>query len=281
MDYATTNTSLNSWARTYMFQAYLVYTRIQGGGLAVNGLLAGAAPNSSGFDMTGDRPKVLGIVTAILREWCTYKTADDVVKKLLMKHIDQKSVRSSGVGRSFLKQLELVAPFSRAMEKEFKKDSKFDSITCALKTFLDSTGTGNSIDSMRSWLEVNTITSMLHGCSLSLLRLIATHSMISVNSFGSSTFTTRDAKMWRAYTGGPLETSEEWYPFSDHIPSTTNPYNINKVLQFYDKRTTALKSQVQKEITQNAAEYKTYGWILSDFGPNFKDGKQLSYTGYF
>jgi hypothetical protein len=280
MDYATTNTSLNSWARTYTFQAYLVYTRIEGGGLAVNGLLAGAAPNSSGFDTTGDRPKVLAIVTAILREWGTYKTADDVVKKLLMKHIDQKSLRVSGVGRSFLKQLELVAPFSCAMEKEFKKDPAYKSITSSLKTFLDSTGAGNAIVSMRSWLEVNTITSMLHGCSLSLLRLIATHSMISANSFDSPTFTLRDAKMWRAYTGGPLETSEEWYPFSDHIPST-NPYNINKVLQLYDKKTTALKSQVQKEITKNAVEYKTYGWILSDFGPNFKDAKQLSYTGYF
>jgi hypothetical protein len=280
MDYATTNTSLNSWARTYMFQAYLVYTRIAGGGLAENGLLAGAAPNSSGFDTTGDRPKVLTIVKAILREWSSYKTADDVIKKCLMKHIDPKLLRSSGVGKSFLKQLELVAPFSCAMEKEFKKDKSYESITSSLTTFLDSTGAGNSIDSMRSWLEVNTITSMLHGCSLSLLRLIATHSFLSVNSFDSPTFTTRDSKMWRAYTGGPLETSEVWYPFSGRIPSE-NPYNINKVIKMYDRKTTALKDQVQREITKNDAEYKTFGWILSDFGPNFKDAKQLSYTGYF
>jgi hypothetical protein len=281
MDYATTNTSLNSWARTYMFQVLVVYNRIETVGLAVNGVLTGPSSLSGGFDAAGDRKKVLAIHKAMLLEWGTYKTADDWAKKMLMKNIDKKVLCSSGVGKAFLQQLELVSPFSYAMDKEFKKDTNYKSITSNLKTYLQSTGKGvNSIRTMRSWLEMNTITSILHGSALSLLRLIGTHSIMSVNSYDSPTFTVRDSKFWRAVNSGPLETHEEFYAFSDHVPSV-NPYNINAVLKIFDKKTEALKEAWQEEITKDLEKYKKFGWILSDFGPNLKDGKELSYTGYF
>jgi hypothetical protein len=283
MDYATTNTSLNSWARTYMYQQYFVYQLTEGVALSVNGVMTGSAPNGLGFD-TVDRAKILSILKAMLLEMGSYKTADAFVKKFLMKHIDQKagcSSSSSVVGRGLLKQLELVAPFSYAMEKEFVKDPYFKSITSNLKTFLQSTGKGvNSICSMRSWLEMSTITGIIHGSAFSLIRLVNTHSIISVNSYESPTFTLQDAKLMRGVNTVPLGTNEEFYAFSDHLPSV-NPYNINKVLHLYDRKTTELKNLYQKEITKDPEEYKKFGWILSDYGPNFKDGKQLSHNGYF
>lgn len=281
-DHATANTSLNSWARTYTFEQVYVYQLTEAIALGVNGLLTGAAPDGFGFD-TVDRSKVLSIIKAMMLEMGSYKTADDFVKKFLMKHIDQKASCSSTavIGRGLLKQLELVAPFSSAMDKEFKKDPKYKSITSNLKAFLQSTGKGvNSISSMRSWLEMITITGILHGSAFSLLRLFNTHSIMSVNSFNSPTFTLQDAKFMRGANAIPLGSLEEFYAFSDHLPSV-NPYNINKVLQLFDRKTTALKNLYQFEITQDAVEYKKFGWILSDYGPNFKDGKQLSHNGYF
>jgi hypothetical protein len=53
------------------------------------------------------------------------------------------------------------------------------------------------------------------------------------------------------------------------------------VLQLYNRKNTTLKNLYQKEITKDPEEYKKFGWILSDYGPNFKDGKQLSHNGYF
>lgn len=281
MDYATTNTSLNSWAKTYMFQVLVVYTRIETVGLAVNGVLTGPSTLSPGFDVAGDRAKVLAIHKAMLLEFGTYKSAENWAKKMVLKHIDQNALCSSGVGKAFLKQLELVAPFSSAMDREFKKDPNYKSITSSLKAYLQSTGKGvNSIRSMRTWLEMNTITSILHGSALSLLRLIGTQSIMSVNSFDSPTFTTRDSRLWRVFASAPLETRKEFYAFSDQIPSV-NPYNINKVIQIFTEKTAALKDLHQEEITEDEEEYKKFGWILSDYGPNWKDGKQLSYTGYF
>jgi DNA polymerase III psi subunit len=280
MDYATTNTSLNSWARTYMFTLSFVYTQIETVAFAVNGVLTGSAPTSSGFDMT-DRDKVLAINKAMLKEMGKYKTSDDYVKKFLMKNIDQASLSTNGVGKAILRQAELVAPYSAAMEVEFKKDPDYKSITSALKAFLASTGTKvNSINSMKSWLELNTLTGILHGSAFSLLRLLNTHSIMSVNSIDSTTFTLRDAKFLRGLNAVTLGTHEAFYAFSDHLPSV-NPYDINKVLKFFDLKTTALKDRYQAEITQNTEEYKRFGWILSDHGPNFKDGKQLSHSGYF
>lgn len=285
MDHATTNTPLNSWARTYMFQQNALYKVIEEFMLGVNGILAGSAPDGFGFD-TVDRPKTLSIVKAMLVEMGSYKTARGFVKKFLMKHIDQKEScfcfsSSSVIGRGFLQQVDLVAPFSADMEKEIKKDPNYKSITSALKTFLQATGKEvNSISNTRSWLEMITITGILHGSAFSLVRLVTTHSFLSVNSYGSPTFTLQDVKFLRGASGAVLGTVEEFYAFSDHLPSV-NPYNINKVLKLYDRKTTALKALYQKDITKNDKEYKKFGWILSDYGPNFKDGKQLSHNGYF
>jgi hypothetical protein len=52
-------------------------------------------------------------------------------------------------------------------------------------------------------------------------------------------------------------------------------------LQSYDRKTTALKNLYQEEVTEDAEEYNSYGWILSDHGPNIKDGKQLSHITFF
>ena len=283
MNCATTNTSLNSWARTYMFNQYPLYQLIELVVLGKNGILTGAAPDGIGFD-TVDRPKILAIMKAMLLEMGSYKTADDFVKRFLFKHIDQKagcSSSSSVIGQGFLQQLELVAPFSSAMDKEFKKDPNYSSITSNLKTFLQSTGKGvNSIRSMRTWLEMATITGILHGSAFSLSRLVNTHSIMSVNSYESPRFTPQDARLMVGVNSVALGTLKEFYAFSASLPSV-NPYNINKVLQLYDRKTTALKNLYQKEITKDAKEYLKFGWILSDYGPNFKDGKQLSHNGYF
>jgi hypothetical protein len=127
-----------------------------------------------------------------------------------MKHLEQKTICSSTiVGRQLLKQLELVAPFSSAMEKEFKKDPNYRSITSTLKTCLRSTGAVvNSTCNIRPWLELMTITGILHRSTYSLSRITNTHSVISVNSFESDTYTLRDAKLMQRLNAVTLGTHE-------------------------------------------------------------------------
>jgi hypothetical protein len=282
MMYATTNTSLNSWAKPYMFQVYFKYTQVEAIILSAVGFLTGSAPSSSGYNAQ-DRTKILAINKAMLCEWGQYKTADQYVKRFLFKNISPRSqaLCVSGMGRSFLRQVALIAPFAKDMETEFQKDPNYNTITNNLGSYLNSTGTGvSSIDSMKSWLELMSVTGVLHGSTFSMSRLSLTHNMLSVNSAESETFTVRDASLTKVLMVTILGTHEEFYVFSDHLPAT-NPYNINSVLQTFDKKTTALKEAWQKEITKDPVLYKTYGWILSDHGPNFKDGKQLTLVTYF
>lgn len=282
MDHATSNTSLNTWARTYMFQLYIKNYEVERVVFSAAGALAGTSSTSYGYD-TVDRVKILAVNKAMVCEWGSYKTASDFVKKFLFKNINSKTFCTSNIGKALLKQLDLVSPFSCAMEKEFKKDKNFKSITSALKGFLKSTGAGvSSIDTMKSWLELMSITGILHGNTYSLNRLSNTHSMVSMNTYESSTFTLRDVTYMTVLFATVMGTFEEFYTFSDHLPAyNLNPSGINKVLQKYDQKTAALKSQYQEEITEDAVLYSKYGWILSDHGPNFKDGKQLSHITYF
>ena len=280
MVHATTNTSLNSWAKPYMFQIYFKYTQVEIYVLAVNGILAGSAPDCSGYD-TADREKLLSLNKDMLSEWGTYKTADKFVKKFILGNISPKALCGSGIATALLNQVALISPYANAMEKEFKKDSNFKSITSNLKKYLQLTGDGvSSISSMRAWLELMSVTGIIHGSTFSMTRLLMTQSIVSVNSYQSNVFTPRDFRFMKILSGTVLGTHEDFYVFSDSLPASY-PYNISKVLSEYDGKTTDLKALHQIEITKDPEVYNTYGWILSDHGPNFMDGKQLTLITYF
>ena len=181
----------------------------------------------------------------------------------------------------FLKQSALIPSFTSAMVKEFKKDPEYKKINTNLKTYLKLTGEGvSSIETMKSWLSMMCVTGILHGSTFSMTRFGMTHSFVSVNSITSTTFTVTDFKMVYLAAGTVLGTSEDFHVFSDSLPAV-NPYGINRVLQSYDSKTAALKDAYQKEITKDPDSYNKYGWILSDHGPNFVDGKQLTFVSYF
>ena len=280
MTHATTNTSLYSWSKPYMFQVYFKNTQVEALVFSAFGFLTGSAPNSTGYD-TQDREKILAINKVMFTEWGTYKTADQYVKKFLLKNISPKALSNCDIGVSLRKQVELIRPYANAMDKEFKKDPNYKTINSDLESYLQQTGTNvSSISSMKSWLELMSVTGIVHGSTFSLTRLSMTQSIVSVNSFQSDTFTARDAGFMILLTGTVLGTHEEFYVFSDSLPATY-PYNIKDALLAYGTKTTDLKAQYQKDITKDPAVYKTFGWILSDHGPNFLDGKQLTLITYF
>ena len=280
MVFATNNTALNSWSKPYMYQIYFKYMQVETILLNKNGFLTGSAPLSSGFN-TIDRATILNILKAILCEWGTYKTADQFVKKFLLANISPKALCGSGIATALLRQVELISPYANAMDKEFKKDPEYKTINSNLKSYLRQTGTGvSSIETMKSWLELMSVTGLLHGSTFSMTRLCMTQSIVSVNSVESDSFTLRDANFMKILTGTVLGTHEDFYVFSDSLPATY-PYNIKDVLLAYDLKTTNLKEQYQLEITKDPVVYKNYGWILSDHGPNFMDGKQLTLITYF
>ena len=280
MTHATTNTSLYSWSKPYMFQVYFKNFQVETKVFDAFGFLTGSAPNCTGYD-TQNREKILAINKVMFTEWGTYKNADQYVKKFLLGNISPKALSSSNIGISLRKQVQLIRPYAIAMDKEFKKDPDYKTINFDLESYLQQTGTNvSSIPNMKSWLELMSVTGIVHGSTFSMTRLCMTQSIVSVNSIQSDTFTARDVGFMGLLTATVLGTHEDFYVFSDSLPATY-PYNIKDVLLAYDIKTTDLKAQYQKEITKDPAVYKTFGWILSDHGPNFLDGKQLTLITYF
>ena len=55
---------------------------------------------------------------------------------------------------------------------------------------------------------------------------------------------------------------------------------MSRVLLEFDTKSALLKAEHFKRITEDAATFRDFGWILTDFGPNFVDGKQLTVTTY-
>ena len=278
MVYATTNTSLYSWSKPYMYQLYFKYFQVSTIILGPTGFVTGTPPFSSGYSVV-NRTQVLALGKTVLCEWGAYKSSDDFVYRFILANI--RPCDYGVIGEMFIKQAGLIPAYTTAMMKEFKKDPKYKTINKNLKSYLQQTGVGvNSCDNMKTWLAMMSVTGITHGNTFSMTRYAMTHSSMSANSPESSTFTRRDALALQVAAGTILGTNEDHHVFSDTLPSS-NPYDINRVLKSYDSKTAALKEAYQKVITKDPAFYNKYGWILSDNGPNWIDGKQLTLTTYF
>jgi hypothetical protein len=279
MVHSTKGTSLSSWAKPYISNLYLKYVEVETLLFSKAGYLSGTRPKSPGYDVV-DRDKLLKTNKEMLSEWGTYKTAEEYIWKFLFKNINKEKLIASGAAEAFLSHTDLVAPYARDMEVEFKKDFNFGKIESKLATFMSETGKGVSkLDSMRAWAEILSVTGILHGSTLSMSRLVLTHSFLSVNSPESASFTTQDAAWTSVITGTILGCLEDFHVFSNSLPSNT-PYNINRVLLEYDNKTNDLKAKYFKKISENEEIFKKFGWILTDHGPNLMDGKQLTITTY-
>jgi hypothetical protein len=280
MDYATNNTALNSWAKPYMYQIYFKYMQVETLILSKTGFLTGSAPLSSGFNAI-DRDTILDILKSMLMEWGSYKTADQFVKKFLLNNISCKTLSNAGIATALLKQVDLIQPYASALEKEFKKNPNYKTITSNLKKYFKLIGDDVcEIESMKAWVEIMSVTGMVHGSTHSMTRLSVTPSLVACNSLDSDVFTARDSYLFRVLSVTILGMDEDFSVFSSSLP-TTYSSGISKVQHTYDQETAALKALHQIEITKDPEVYNTYGWILSDHGPNFVDGKQLTLITYF
>ena len=279
MVHSTKGTALSSWSKPYMANIYLKYIEVETLLFSKSGYLTGSRPGSTGYPVL-NRDRVLKINKAMLCEWGTYKTSEDYITKFLFKNITLESLIKSGIAQAFLSQTDLVTPYAVAMNEEFKKDPNFNQINSKLKAFLLESGKGVcDVDNMQTWVELLSVTGILHGSTLSMSRLVLTHSFLSVNSPESTKFVGRDAAWMAVITGTVLGCLDDFHVFSNTLPSNT-PYNINRVLLEFDNKTNDLKAKYFKKISEDAEVFKNFGWILTDHGPNFLDGKQLTITTY-
>ena len=120
---------------------------------------------------------------------------------------------------------------------------------------------------------------VLHGSTLSICLLVLSHSFLKANSPESDKFTDKDGQWYATITGTMLGALDDFHVYSNTLPAKV-PYNVNRILQEYDMKSAVMKAEYFTKISADAETFKTFGWILTDHGPNFVDGKQLTLTTY-
>jgi hypothetical protein len=245
----------------------------------------------NGFGLT---KATMGPLREILCDWGSFKTADEYMKKFLLKDIyttaknPEDVIKSAGLLTEFQKHIDNVTPFAEELSAAFKKNNERAHKDCekSIKSFMSDCGKGvSSIDSISSWLQLMCCTGITHGSTLSYTRMCLMPEIMRWRDINSKTFTELDVTIMEASAGTVdgmtvdrhVFTSEIKYGFKWDTKGIAKP--VFDVLKKYDDMAEELKVAYIKELEENP-DLREFGWILTDHCPDGYDGKQHTITTY-
>lgn len=242
--------------------------------------------NKNGGALTGklykaiDADRVLSVARELLCLWGSFKTSDDYMYKFIFAGVKPEHVKKANILPQFFKHQELIGPYARDLNAVFSREPGYTAMNKAIRSFMSKTGAGvSSIDNVSTWIELMTVSGLLHGNTLSMSRLIVTSPVLKHNSPNSATYTATDASLVQTVAGTIVGTLAEFRCFSNNLPSDV-PYHIASVLDEYDAKSTALQRQYFIDIKKDEKKFRDFGWILTDYAPALIDGKQLTISTY-
>lgn len=228
---------------------------------------------------SADHKATMAVNKAMLCEWGSFKSADEYAYNFLFKNIP-KGIQRDVICPEFKLHLALMGEYGSEIGAAASKDG-LDAVNPKLDLYFKATGRGvSSVDNLKTWAELMAVTGVLHGSTISMTRLFLTTSVLAERSPNLKKFDKSDSSIFTTSIGTILGFLEDYRVFSSTLPSSTIPHNISLVLTKYDRLSTDIKAKYLKNITENMEEFKNYGWILTDHGPNFLDGKQLTLSTY-
>jgi hypothetical protein len=127
--------------------------------------------------------EVRKLARELLCSWGSCSTADDFVEQMfspsLISQEDGGSIKSSlaayGIVSEFQKHVALIGDFAQKLTDSFNSydTAKFSQLNTKLADILSQCGSGvSTISTLKSWLELMSVTGILHGCTLSMSRLV-------------------------------------------------------------------------------------------------------------
>ena len=127
---------------------------------------------------TGDGAEVRNLARELLCSWGSCSTADEFVQQMFSPSFGtslKSSLAASGIVSEFLKHVALIGDFATKLTDSFEEYDKdrFSQLNIKLAAFLSKCGTDVfKISTLKSWLELMSVTGILHGCTLSMSRLV-------------------------------------------------------------------------------------------------------------
>ena len=283
--------TLGRWAEKYISNVGVKYIEVQellwaaGAGALTRSL---DTPATSGLK----RLALLDIMTDILIQWGKYKSADEFVNNFILKGITNPAQKAILVPE-FQKHAKLIPDFAKDLDKAFSDSGpdNYKKANVALDVFFrnvgDWTPNGNviGISDIKTWIELMSVTGLLHGSTLSFTRHQLTYQYISRKS-SDPVFGPADGVALAIAGGTLLGLTKEKHVFASKIYDDGSllkpplPPGVKDVLDEYDGKSTKLKKSFYAEQQKNRPNFLVSGWILSDHFPDGVDGKQLTITTY-
>ncbi len=284
--------TLSAFAGQYSPNVYLKFKEVQK-------LLIAEDSGLTGLFYKGDRARLLPIMSDMLRGWGSYTTAQEFLERSLLKDLlnvpgGRATLDRSGVLTEFFKHADLVPGFAHELDEVFRHDAQdYKKTTDALKIFLEDTGpNGLRVNNLKTWIEIMSLTGIIHGTTLSATRLCCNMAVFR-NFTNRPNIDTKedekdekhdknkapDAKTLSVALGTIVGMMEEHEVFTNLMQDECRNPLVRAVVLKYGGRSAAYKLDYFNRL-KNDPRFVDYGFLWSDYCPDFIDGKQFTIDTY-
>ena len=258
-----------TWASQYFDDVFVKYEEVKIILFSVKGMLTGGTFRS-------DRDQVMVIVREIFCLWGNFKTAEQFIDRFLLRSL---KINRKGILTEFIKHANLVGPYAKELVTEFAKingGKEMEETNKLLTLFYKNVGEGvSSITELTTWIELMTITGIIHGSTLSFSRLGLNQPMLALVT-DKDTFSSVESSYVLLCIFTMVGILEDRSCFAG---SQSMPPNIRHVILKYYAESLELKDNYFNQIKKEP-DFLENGWVYTDYCLDGVDGKQFTITTY-
>lgn len=279
------NPMLELWAKPYLANIGIKYEEVEA-------ILLGEQRALTGGGFRSDGDKVRELLRETLAQWGSFKTADEFIDKFLLQSTPKGSLKKDGHLAEFYKHASLINPFSKELAAAFKAydPAKYGAAEEKLIQFLSETGNGvSSISDFPTWVNLMSVTGIMHGSTLSFSRVVMTEEMLKRAS-PTDTYSALEEGLATLVAGTTVGMIEDRHVFSAALQQETLKSTLKgvklmdpiakQVLIKYDALSSKYKLDLFNKLKADPVTFREKGWVLTDHCPDGVDGKQLTLTTY-
>jgi len=233
----------------------------------------------------GNRPQLLGVLRELLSSWGKCSGSKQFVDKFIFAAaLDAQTHNLADESvwvPQFRSQTDLIPDFASDVSKHMQNNEDYaaSETDSALKSFFADCGNDVfAIDGLQQWLELMSVTGMLHGCTLSLTRLTFTEANLWQMAPKTDKFNPEILKNIVTGFGTLVGLVEDREVFTD--VGLAADIELKNVVQKHLEKSEGLKKAYKSSIDMRGEQFKKWGWILTDYFPDLFDAKQLTITTY-
>lgn len=247
----------------------------------VDSLLLGKTGALVGKHWKAERNQVLMALKDIFLAWGACKTAEEFVNNFLLRNV-AKEFRQ-GVLEEYRKHAELIKLYAKEINDEFLKmnlGKDLKDVNENIDLFFSKCGeTPSKIQTAQEWIELMSVTGMMHTNTLSFSRLILTQPVLSKFSPGDE-YGILEFEAAFNTCGTIVGALPEKIVFNGyHSHEDPNNPHIKFIKSFYTAASHKLKKDYFERMKEDPC-FKEYGWIISDYFLDGIDGKYFTITTY-